>query len=139
MAKCLRGEKIRNTHIMFLDGEPANHWTGKAAPHWVLMLCSSDAILSFAWPVKTLQCAQTRPAHAAVHEAAGELQKENLLQNNSSLCHQVKLPTCQPRLKKTNLTNHHYCSMVGYPLPSILTSFAGIKDGFSITIYYNYL
>ena len=45
----------------------------------------------------------------------------------------------QPRLKKTNLTNHHYCSMVGYPLPSILTSFAGIKDGFSITIYYNYL
>ena len=45
----------------------------------------------------------------------------------------------QPRLKKTNLTNHHYCSMVGYPLPSILTSFDGIKDGFSITIYYNYL
>ena len=151
MAKCLCGG---NTHIMFLDGEPAKHWTGKAAPHWVLMLCSSDALLSFAWPVKTLQCAQTRPAHAAVHEAAGELQKENLLQNNSSLCHQVKLPTWAPVFAFT--ANHDWkrriwqtitivgwcCSMVGYPpflWPSILTSFAGIKDGFSITIYYNYL
>ena len=151
MAKCLRGEKIRNTHITFLDGEPAKHWTGKAAPHWVLMLCSSDALLSFAWPGKTLQCAQTRPAHAAVHEAAGELQKENLLQNNSSLWHQVKLPTwylhSQPITTEKDESDKPSQLWAGvaqwwatfFLWPSILTSFAGIKDGFSITIYYNYL
>ena len=146
MVKCLRGEKIRNTHIMFLDGEPAKHWTGKAAPHWVLMLYSSNAILSFAWPVKTLQCAQTRPAHAAVHEAAGELQKENLLQNNISTrwncprgrqyLHSQPITTEKDESDKPSLL---WAGVVGYPLPSILTSFAGIKDGFSITIYYNYL
>ena len=67
---------------------------------------------------------------------------------------QVKLPTWAPVFAFT--ANHDWkrriwqtvtivgwcCSMVGYPpflWPSILTSFAGIKDGFSITIYYNYL